>query len=310
MTHDSSKASIDLARRDRVIWTTLVLLGVLVAGGVLALGWGVIQGRLTAAKQLDRATALLSGGDATIVSADEIIRAEVSPETAAKAAGIDARVQAARSPLAEADVLAGAGIARLTDDELKLARLIQQAAKMRIAVLDAAVVVLSATQRAATAEELAADAWTRTLAADELARGAVAEYNTASNAGVKKAVTANGRAKVGFAQARLLLRQADIVFPEAKLAAFVSYVEKRLALVALAKKADDAWLAGRIVQANELRASYNAANDSAVESAKLLPGSPVTAIDNAYKTLADTPSSEYYKARQRAAEADKGLTSR
>lgn len=309
MTDESTQADFDEARRNRTIWTILILLGVLVAAGALALGWDVIEGRLTAARQLDRAASLLKGTDEFIIAADEVIRADVSPETATKAVKIAPLVERTRSQLAEANALAGAGFDRLTDDEQRQARLIQGAAKARFEMLDAAAATLSAAERAATVEEIASEAWAKTLAADELALRAVADYNAATSAGVKKALVANREARVGFAKARLLYRQADLVFPEAKLGAFVTYIDARLALVALSKQVDDAWLAGRIAQANRLMASSAKMNGVAAEAARQLPGSPATAVTDAYRTLADTPSGAYYKARQKAVEAGEALKS-
>ena len=53
--------------------------------------------------------------------------------------------------------------------------------------------------------------------------------------------------------------------------------------------------------------SFNKGDAAAAASAKKLPGSPANAVAEAYKTLADAPTSAYYKAREKAAEADNAL---
>jgi hypothetical protein len=217
------------------------------------------------------------------------------------------QIEVARKQLSQAATLATADIDRLTDDEQEQARLVETASKARLEMLDSAPAVLSATQKAATAAGLADQAWARTLAADRLAKQSVADYNKLKKADVKNASAANDSAKAGFVAARDLFSQAASAFPEAELSVFVTYVDERIALVAISKKADAAWLSGNVSQANRLIASYNKRDTAVAERAKQLPVSPASAVAEAYKALADAPSSAYYKARQKAAEADDAL---
>jgi len=174
-------------------------------------------------------------------------------------------------------------------------------------MLDHAPAVLSATEKAAVSAALVEQAWAKTLAADRLAKQSVADYNKLKRADVKNASAANDSAKAGFVAARDLFSQAASAFPEAGLAVFVTYVDDRIALVAISKKADAAWLSGSVSQANKLIASYNKRDAAVAERAKQLPESPANAVAEAYKALADAPNGAYYKARQKAAEADNAL---
>jgi hypothetical protein len=307
MTDQRTQAERDEVRRDRVVWTTLIVLGVLAAAGAMALGWQVVEGRLDAAKKLDRAMALLAQTDDTIVAVDEIVRANVSSETASQARAAGSRIDSTRTQLEEAASLSMAGIDRLTDDEQEQAHLVEAAAKARLEMLDTAPAVLSATEKAAAAAALVDQAWAKTLAADRLAKQSVADYNKLKRADVKNASAANDGAQAGFVAARDLFSQAASAFPEADLGVFVTYVDDRIALVAISKKADAAWLSGSVSQANKLIASYNKRDTAVAEAAKQLPESPASAVAEAYKALADAPSSAYYKARQKAAEADNAL---
>lgn len=294
-------------RRDRIVWTTLIVLGVIVATGALALGWRVIQGRLEAAKQLDRAMALLKQSDATVTAVDEIVRTGGSPDAAERAEEIAPRVETARTELAEANALAGAGYDRLTDDEQKRARLVQASAVARGEMLASAEPVLASTTKAAAALKLAEEAWARTLAADALARQSVADYNKLATADVKDALAAGEKATAGFTAARNLFSQAASAYPEAGLDAYVSYASARLTLTKLSARAQKAWLAGKSDQADDAIAAYNKKSAAVVGDAKKLPGPPSGAITQAYATGADGPSSAYFKARERAVEADTAL---
>ena len=73
----------------------------------------------------------------------------------------------------------------------------------------------------------------------------------------------------------------------------MTYVDDRIALVALAKKADKAWLAGKTGQANQLIVSYNKKDAAVAASAKKLPASPANTVAEAYKALADAPNGAY-----------------
>jgi len=307
MTENRMPTDPEEVRRDRIVWTTLIILGVLVAAGVLGLGWRAFEGRLDAAKRLDRAMALLKQSDSTIASVDEIIRSGVSSAAGARAAEIAPQVDTASSELAEANILAATGFERLTDDEQERALLVQAAAKARGEMLSSAREVLDATGKAALAAKLADEAWTRMLAADDLARQSVADYNKLTAADVRKGAAAGEKATAGFTAARDLFSEAASAFPEAGLGEFVSYVDGRLALVALSTRAEKAWLAGKSGQADKLISSYNKQSDAIVRRAKKLPGPPDDTIAQAYRALADGPSSAYVRARERVVEADTAL---
>lgn len=309
MVDEKTQAQLDEVRRDRIVWTSLIVLGVIVTAALLWLGWGVVEGRLSAAKRLDQAMALLKAADSTMLAVDEVIRAEVSPATAARAREVMARIAIARSQLVEAKALVGSDVDRLTDDEQEQAALALAAATADIEMLDSATPLLSATAKAAESKALAEEAWTKTLAADQLARQSISDRNKLTRPDVENAAAANDNAKEGFTAAQGLFGRAHGVFPQAKLDVFVAYVDDRLALIALARKADEAWLAGKTGQANRLIVSYNEKDAAVAASAKKLPSLPADAVAAAYRALAEAPNGEYVKARKKAAEANEALKS-
>ena len=297
------------ARRDRRIWTTIIVVCVLVAMAFVAMAFPIMRLRLEAAKKLDRAIGLVKLTAPDVLAADEVVRAEVNTETAGRAAVVLPTLDGAREKLLQASELIDAGFPRLTDDEQKQARRVQAVAKARIEMLGSAPAIVSATQNAATAKWSAEQGWNRLLEADKLARQSVAAYNRHTKRDVANAGLLNDSATAGFSAARALFSQAASAFPEAKLDVFVAYADQRLALVAISKKADKLWLAGNGVKAATLISEYNKGDAGAVAAARKLPASPDLAIGDAYAALTEAPRNAYLKARQKAAEADAALKS-
>jgi hypothetical protein len=296
-------------RRERRIWTTITVVCVLVALGFLAWAVPIMKGRLDAAKKLDRAIGIVNTTGPDMLSADAIIGSEVNTETGGRAAVVLPLLDGTLQQLTEAYALIDAGYPKLTDDEQKQAKRVQEAAKARIDMLGAAPAIISATQNAAIAKWSAEQGWNRLVEADKLARKSVAAYNRHTRRDVTNAKLLNDNAKSGFLAAKALFSQAASAFPEAKLALFVDYADKRLALIAISKKADTLWLAGNGAKAAQLISAYNKGDAGAVAAAKKLPASPVVAIADAYKALTDAPRAAYVTARQKAAEADAALKS-
>ncbi len=309
MSTDAPPIANKDSRRERRIWTTIVVVGVLVAIAVVALGWNVVQGRLDAAKKLDRAISLLKQAIPTVGVTDAVVRADVTTATADRASELEPTLGDTRANLLEASALIDQGYSKLTDDERKQATRVQAAALARVQMLDAAPAIFSAMKDAVNAKWFADNGWSRTLAADQLARQSVADYNQHGIANVKNASALSTSATAGFTAARALFSQAASAFPDAKLEVYVAYVDRRLALATIAKQADIVWLAGDAAQANKLLAAYNSGDAAAAAAAAKLPVSPIVAIADAYKVQTAAPMDAYLKARQRAAEADAALKS-
>ena len=127
--------------------------GLVVFVGFILLGRPLVEGRLTAARNLDRATAMIPGTDGALVT----IGAEVHASSATSSTDSNGEAQAAisdaRSILQEAALLSQTGYDKLTEDEQRRARIVEAMATARIEALDAAEAVLSAgAESSATAE--------------------------------------------------------------------------------------------------------------------------------------------------------------
>jgi len=297
----------DHASRDRVIWTVLIALGVVVLVIAGILGWRVMSERLTSAGQLDSATTLVESADPAVIAIDEVVRAELTPEVGRKARELGPTVTPAKRQLQDAVDLVNAAYPNLNDRERRRATLLRNTALAKIQMLNQVPAILSANYMAAEARPLAEDAWTRTLAADKLADSAVKSYNKLTKAGVQASAVNNAKAEKGLTEARQLFSQAATAFPEAGMDRYVAYVDQKLVVVSISRKSDSAWLAGKLAEANSLIATYNAADAKGVAMAKQLPASPATAIAEAYEAMADAATDAYFEARKKASTADQQL---
>jgi hypothetical protein len=134
----------DVDHSDRTIWWTIFAVGVVVFVGVLLLGRPLVQGRLAAARNLDRATAMIADTEAGLAAIDDRVRVVPATSQASPGGDASAEIEAARGRLKEAAVLSETGYDRLTSDEQRRAVIIKATALARLEVLDAATAVLSA----------------------------------------------------------------------------------------------------------------------------------------------------------------------
>ncbi len=298
---------IEKPRSERKIWTALIIGGVVVVIIASVLGWGVMSKRLESAKQMDQAIIMVESADAAVIAIDKVIRAEVTPEVGQQALELDPTVAPAAAKLTEAVNLINAAYPDLNNAERAKANLLKTTAKAKLDMLEQAPVILSANVMVAKAQPLAQQAWDQTLAGDKLADSAVASYNKLTKAGVQDSAVKNAQAEKAFQSARDLFSQAATTFPEAGLDRYVAYVDQKLVQVGISRKSDVAWLAGKPAQANSFIAAYNKADAKGIAMYKALPPSPITAIAEAYKALADTPTVLYFEARDKASAADQSL---
>ncbi len=134
----------DVDHSDRTIWWTIFAVGFVVFVGILLLGRPLVQGRLTAARNLDRASAIIADTKTDFAAIDDRVRAVSATSGSGSGPGTSAEIAAARGRLKEAAALSETGYDRLTSDEQERAVIVKATALARLEVLDAAVAVLSA----------------------------------------------------------------------------------------------------------------------------------------------------------------------
>ncbi|MEI7813525.1 MAG: hypothetical protein WCJ13_01870 [Coriobacteriia bacterium] len=122
----------------------LFAVGFLLFIGIILIGRPLVAGRLTAARNLDRATTMIAGTQGEFAAIDAAVRGSSASGSAALSGEALAAISATRQTLAEASQLSQTGFERLTEDEQKRARLVNAKAIARIQVLDAAEGLLSA----------------------------------------------------------------------------------------------------------------------------------------------------------------------
>lgn len=291
--------------RNAAILTILFVVAAL--AGAAYIGSTAVGRRLQAARQLDRAIALLKGADETVLDIDEVVRAELSPQTATRALELLADVEDTRADLQEVARLVDGARGRVTDDERRRALLVRSAAVARLSMLEPAEPILAASVKAGNALGPATTGWDLVLAAEKLADTSLAEYNKLTKAAVTKSSSLASQSAEAFAKARPYFSQAATAFPEAGFDPYVRFVDAKLVLLDLSRQSNALWLKGDIKAANEVVKRYNAQEKlvSRIASEGVVP--PGKAIAEKYEALASEPTSRYNKAREAATRADARL---
>jgi exonuclease VII small subunit len=139
----SPSAGPEESHRDRTIWWILAGVGVVVFIALMFLGRPLVSGRLSAARNLDKATTMIAATDGDFAAIDKAVLASVSSETPAGDESALAKIFAIRPKLEEAEQLSQTGYERLTEDEQRRAKLVKAVAAARLETLIPAETALS-----------------------------------------------------------------------------------------------------------------------------------------------------------------------
>lgn len=293
-----------LSRR-AIILTSLVVLVVL--GVAAVIGSGAISRRFEGARDLDKAASLLERADAVVLDVDEVVRSEATSEVATQAKALQAKLPSARRDLEECQRLIADAMDKVTGDEQRHARLLQASVAARLKMLDPASVILEANVKAGQALQPSQDGWAIVLAAEKLADQSVVEYNRLTRPGVTRSTQLALQAARRFGSARAYFSQAATAFPEAGFERYVKLIDAKIALLAISRQSNSAWLAGNILSANAAIRRYNVQEKQVLKLAGALPATPGTTVADAYETLAGAATKLYDTARREATEADARL---
>ncbi len=291
----------------RWIWTAIIVVGLLAVAAFGVFAYQSFSARMAAANDIDAAVKLIGDADTIVVQIDEVVRAEVTPELAARAKGASSRVPEAKSMLEDAvSKLKDARELSTTDDQERVDAF-TAAAQARLDMLEQAPAVLDYNAKASAALDPAKTAWAKVVAADRLSDRAVASYNKLTKPGVQQSSKLNRQAAAELALAKEGFTEAESSFSEAPFELYLAYVEARIRLNKLSQQSDAAWLKNDIKKANQIIAAYNVEDKKAVEQAKALPASTDRAIADAYENAAKQATDAYYEARDAATKADEEL---
>ena len=147
---EQAQAALDL--QERRIWRNVVVAAILVGILICALGWRFVAPRLEAAKSLDRAVVLVNAVDPTLLNLDAAVKTVASApstQTAGAVRALDPELSDARAMLTQASALIDSALPRLSDEEQRVALLVQTSAEARVGVLDAERDIVSAAEKAA-----------------------------------------------------------------------------------------------------------------------------------------------------------------
>jgi len=117
------------------MWWALVVVGVVIFVAVIFFGRPLVAGRLTAARNLDRATAMIAETNPDLAAIDVAVRASASNGALTNAKDTLTKLWATRRKLEAASTLSQNGFDRLTEDEQKRAKIVKAVAAARLGVL-------------------------------------------------------------------------------------------------------------------------------------------------------------------------------
>lgn len=292
---------------ERRVWHRLWFGGIVVLVLFLAAFWPVMAGRLTAAKQLDQASAQLDQARGSMATVDKLVDLQLSADAGENVPDVGPEILVARRELKLSVSLLGQAMPHLTEDEQRRGNLIKISAEQRLVMLDRAPTILKVSVKAVRAKNLADAGWLRSQNASVFEARANAAYQKQTAIGVRSAQDLYSSAAGSLLLAKPLYSQAASAFPEADFGGYATYNKQRIVAVRTAENAAVAWLAGNRTKANTLRSAYSASSAKAAETFKTLPSAPGRTTGAAFARVAGGARDAYVSARSQADIADKML---
>ena len=159
--------------------------------------------------------------------------------------------------------------------------------------------IIDDTVSALQARQEVTKGWQLVLAADGLAREAADIASSATSADMQASTEKSQQAIESFSKAKTALQNAEQLFPQLDLSAYMSYIDKRLEAQGYAIESNDA-LINRDTQA----ATENNAEKQAGERAEKLPEDPDELVVEAFDSKTASSREMYENARSQAQSAD------
>ncbi len=293
--------------RERRIWWTIAGVGVVLVAVIMFLMWPIMRGRLEAARKLDEASAVIEDVQTRVQAVDIVVRSEPDSETAQAAARVEPSIPKLESQLKQAAGRLDEGYDRLTEDEQRRATLVKAAMLGRVTMLEAAPPLMKAQAKAGTAGALAGQAWNLTLKADQNAAVAATEFDKRTPESAKTAAALNAKSEADLKTARELFSRAATAYPEARLGMYVAYADQRVKQIAIARKIDAAYAAGKTAEVTALIAAFRAADAKSAQMAGKLPLTPGIPIQDTLEAETKAVRDAYLEGKAQADEADRAL---
>ena len=311
---DAEVASRKRARkRGRLIVSFALTVALLaVAGGLTWWGFGTYQDQQTYKGVLSSAISELSGNDELLAEIDVVVdlaNNDVTSLSLDDTLDVQKKVQDGKSTcideLDAAEEAVGQVAINNSSDasntpDSKVVDTITARRQMLIsgaAIIDDTVSVLQARQEATKG-------WQLVLAADGLAREAADIASSATSADMQASTEKSQQAIESFSKAKTALQNAEQLFPQLDLSAYMSYIDKRLEAQGYAIGSNDALINRDTQAATEHNDAYNNAEKQAGELAEKLPEDPDELVVDAFNSKTASSREMYENARSQAQSAD------
>ena len=312
---DAEVASRKRARkRGRLIVSsvlTVVLLAV--AGGLTWWGFGTYQDQQTYKGVLSSAISGLSGTDELLAEIDAVVvdlaNSDVTSLSVDDMLDVQKKVQDGKSACIDELDAAEEAVGQVAINssseasdapDLKVVDTITARRQM----MTGGAAIIDDTVSALQARQEVTKGWQLVLAADGLAREAADIASSATSADMQASTEKSQQAIESFLKAKTALQNAEQLFPQLDLSAYMSYIDKRLEAQGYAIESNDALINRDTQAATEHNDAYNNAEKQAGELAEKLPENPDELVVEAFDGKTASSREMYENARSQAQSAD------
>lgn len=311
---DAEVASRKRARkRGRLIVSFALTVALLaVAGGLTWWGFGTYQDQQTYKGVLSSAISELSGNDELLAEIDVVVdlaNSDVTSLSLDDTLDVQKKVQDGKSTCideldAAEEAVGQVAINNSSDASNTPDSKVVDTITARRQMLTSGAAIIDDTVSVLQARQEATKGWQLVLAADGLAREAADIASSATSADMQASTEKSQQAIESFSKAKTALQDAEQLFPQLDLSAYMSYIDKRLEAQGYAIESNDALINRDTQAATEHNDAYNNAEKQAGELAEKLPEDPDELVVDAFKSKTASSREMYENARSQAQSAD------
>lgn len=311
---DAEVASRKRARkRGRLIVSFALTVALLaVAGGLTWWGFGTYQDQQTYKGVLSSAISELSGNDELLAEIDVVVdlaNSDVTSLSLDDTLDVQKKVQDGKSTCideldAAEEAVGQVAINNSSDASNTPDSKVVDTITARRQMLTSGATIIDDTVSVLQARQEATKGWQLVLAADGLAREAADIASSATSADMQASTEKSQQAIESFSKAKTALQNAEQLFPQLDLSAYMSYIDKRLEAQGYAIESNDALINRDTQAATEHNDAYNNAEKQAGELAEKLPEDPDELVVDAFNSKTASSREMYENARSQAQSAD------
>jgi hypothetical protein len=284
--------------------TPAAVIAVLVGLSIAGMGAGRLDAGRRARGDLADAVTTVREVDSVVLGVDAAVQATTAPGVGRRARDLVARIPPARQRLLEAMSTMERAEPGLTGGDVQTAQRMRESVRERVAMLDAALVMLPAVEKSSAAIGPLRDALTLVGEAAELSDQAVVRYNEHTRVGVAASTVLTKQAIAKLAVASARLAEVRKAWDSIDVAPCARHIRQRQALATESLRIDAAWLSGDVEGANAMLDAYAVRQAALSRDAEKLSGSVPERVAIAYAQAVGPVAVRYERARSRAMEVD------